>query len=298
MTYVTNHRYKKLEDCIVERREKKLGAWSSKPPNGNEYFGVKLRSNGSVTPGLFSSRRSPMRLFLASLAFACALTPALARETKDGPTNEKAQKTYENALKDLQKKNRESALEKFKKADKQDDGHCLACQRQIVKYGLDYGDWKAAELAAEEIVGELKNDRDAAMAHYQLAGVLMEEGLHKHKDDLFARTHDELAKALAAYANFPAALYLDGRALAHLRQDEAAKARFEEYLKSEAGNDADRQRAKHFISRPELARARMAPPFELTTADGQRFSMDDLQGKVVLIDFWGIWCAPCRIFSK
>jgi len=234
-----------------------------------------------------------MRLVLASLVVACFLTPAPAQEIKDGPTNEKAQKTYKHALEKLGDRKSDEALESFKKADKQDDGHCLACQIQIIKYGVQYRDWKAAELAAEEMVGEAKGEKETAIAHYQFATVLMEEGLQKDKEELFARTHDEIGKALAAYANFPDALYLDGKALAHLRRDEEAKGRFEEYLRSQVGNDADRRRARRYISSPELARARMAPPFELTTVDGKRFAMDDMQGKVVLLDFWATWCLPC-----
>jgi cytochrome c biogenesis protein CcmG/thiol:disulfide interchange protein DsbE len=38
-----------------------------------------------------------------------------------------------------------------------------------------------------------------------------------------------------------------------------------------------------------------APKFTITTWDNKQITSDDLKGKVVVLNYWATWCAPCRV---
>jgi peroxiredoxin len=186
----------------------------------------------------------------------------------------------------------DDALKSFKRANEMRDKKCGECYGWMSETYLVLEAYKNVIDAADKVFELAGGDTQLLLKAYNNKGLALQASAERKDQKKLAAAEVVFRQGLAIPGASPILRYNLGVVLMQLNRDDEGVAVMKEYLKLQPrGGFSDM--ARKLAENPRRARENFAPDFSFTSQQGEYISLDDLKGKVVLLDFWGTWCPPC-----
>ena len=250
----------------------------------------------------FSPHRRPLRfigMFLVGVTFGflALMSPAPGIQTM--VTTARAQDddfTYESEFQKgvefMRRRNFEEAVKSFKKANdmkgKKSPEALLGMSQAY--FGMEA--YKNAIDSAEKAIALGTGDAELMAQAYNYKGLALQSQAEVKDQKKLAEAEAAFRTALTQSPRVPVVLYNLGVVLLQENRDAEGIAELQKYVKEQPrGQYAET--ARKMVDNPRRAREAFAPDFSIVTSEGEHITLEDLKGKVVVLDFWGTWCPPC-----